>query len=55
VGFGAAAAPERPNNHEKHRKSPTTRFNALFSRFACFSLLIFCERFLPKKSKKSVF
>ena len=40
-----AAVPERPNNNEKHRKSPTTRFNALFSRFDCFSLLIFCDIF----------
>ena len=35
--------------------SPTTHFNALFSRFACFSLLIKCDRFPPGKSKKSVF
>ena len=39
------AAPERPNNIEKHHKSPTTHFNALFSRFALFSLLIFCDMF----------
>ena len=55
VGNGGVAAPERPSNKEKHRFPLTTRFNALFSRFACFSLLIKCVWFPPCKSKKIVF
>ena len=50
------AAPERPDNNKKRRKSPITRFNALFSRFGVFwSVDKLCEICAREVEKKCIF